>query len=594
MLSRCSISIVSTLLVAVFLTAPAAGAELGERLSLTMERVVVFKDGYALVIKRGKAKTNDDGEIFTENVPDAAVLGSFWATPSEGRLVSMNAGMVEVVDRRKTTVPCVQHMEILHANRGKECVLDLSGGHTLRGIIKSTLVTEVAQAASPGILESLQLTSSRAPGRHRAQPTAMMRGINGQLFVLETQKGDVLITVSQIQRLTIADMNLTSEKVVTTRRATKRLTFRFEKKNVDRELTIMYFIPGIRWIPSYRLRVSKEGTKDARANIELQAEILNELEDLKDVPVDLVVGVPNIRFRDVVSPFSLEATMRNALHQAAPQLMGQQAALSNSQFSSRAREVYRPRGAAATTSGAGSLNLPPELSTSASNDLFVYSLPKLSLAKGHRAAVRIFDAKAKMKDVYSWKVHLKRQDTQLAPRGSGIASPLELSLNKVWHELELTNETDMPWTTGPVLLLDGFQPLAQELMTYTPPGGTVRVPVTVAVDVRGEFTEAETARTPNALKWSYQYAKIEKKARLEMTNFKKTPVFLEITCEFGGKATQATHDGQISRHPFQAGDWERYRGHPAVNNHSKVIWCLDLKPGQEVTTEVDFHFFTRH
>jgi hypothetical protein len=43
-------------------------------------------------IKRGIATTDADGVAFTDEVPDAAVLGSFWAVPDEGRLVSMNAG----------------------------------------------------------------------------------------------------------------------------------------------------------------------------------------------------------------------------------------------------------------------------------------------------------------------------------------------------------------------------------------------------------------------------------------------------------------------------------------------------------------------
>ena len=59
---------------------------------------------------------------------------------------------------------------------------------------------------------------------------------------------------------------------------------------------MMYFPSGRAWIPTYRVNLGeKEGKKVA--NIALQAEILNEAEDLVDVPVDIVVGVPNFRFR---------------------------------------------------------------------------------------------------------------------------------------------------------------------------------------------------------------------------------------------------------------------------------------------------------
>ena len=46
--------------------------------------------------------------------------------------------------------------------------------------------------------------------------------------------------------------------------------------------------------------------------------------------------------------------------------------------------------------------------------------------------------------------------------------------------------------------------LAQELLTYTSPGGAVRVPVTVSVDTRGRQFEKETARDLRVLKWDRQ------------------------------------------------------------------------------------------
>ena len=64
------------------------------RLDLKTERVCVFKDGYCLILERGTATTDKDGFVFTEEVPDSAVLGSFWAVPDEGKLKSMTAGWV--------------------------------------------------------------------------------------------------------------------------------------------------------------------------------------------------------------------------------------------------------------------------------------------------------------------------------------------------------------------------------------------------------------------------------------------------------------------------------------------------------------------
>jgi len=45
--------------------------------------------------------------------------------------------------------------------------------------------------------------------------------------------------------------------------------------------------------------------------------------DIRVAALDLVVGVPNFRFKDVVSPLTLERVMRQALQETAPTLMAQ-------------------------------------------------------------------------------------------------------------------------------------------------------------------------------------------------------------------------------------------------------------------------------
>ena len=192
----------------------------------------------------------------------------------------------------------------------------------------------------------------------------------------------------------------------------------------------MYFVPGFRWIPTYRVELPDESNLTG-ARMTLQAELFNEIEDFENVPIDLVVGVPNVRFRNVVSPFSLEGTLRNALHEATPSLMGQQV-ISNALFTQRLREASQHyQGLPSGGSSSGAVDLSPELTVGSSQDLFVYHLPPMSLAKGHRAAVTVFRAEAPVREVYTWDLNLKRQDAESAPSGSGVASPLMLSENRV-------------------------------------------------------------------------------------------------------------------------------------------------------------------
>jgi len=602
-------ALLAVAVVAVWATVLPGDAEGGEtragELKLVTERAVVFKDGYCMLVKRGVGETNANSELFTEEVPDSAVLGSFWAVAERGRIVSMTAGVVESKEETKKEVTCSNRIEVIAANRGSRCTVVMTDGKSHTGDIRDVLVTETetpAPAALAGDLHISALSSaapwvSARPRSAAAMPGAVtMSGVAGDLFVLATDEGDVLLQAGQVRTLTIDGMMTSAERTVTTKRSTKRLTFRFEKANARREIVVMYFCPGIRWIPTYRVELAPEGARDKTARMSLQAEILNEAEDLVGAAVDLVVGQPNFRFRDTISPFSLEATMRNALAAAVPQLGGQfspnqmfNASFDNARFGERQRP-----GARAVRSGAGDISLPPELAAAGTQDLFVYSLPRLDLKKGHRAAVSIFDARAPYRDVHTWNLHVKRSDIETSP-SKGVASPLVIARNSVWHQIELTNNTAVPWTTGAVMLMQGRQPLAQELLTYTASGGSVRVPVTISVDTRGTFAEEETGREMRALKWgSYHYARIEKRASLRLANSKKIPVDVEITCRIGGRAERASDEGEIMLGAFDPGDWKNYRGDRSVNNHSVVVWRTKVAPGETFAPTVDYHYFTRH
>jgi len=555
-------------------------------LKLKTERVIVFKDGYSLIVKRGSAVTDDKGEIHTDQVPDAAVLGSFWAVPDQGRLISMLAGWKTAEEKVSEDIACTQNIEILEANKGKVCKVELSDKTVFSGTIHKVLLDNKTDAV-PGVLRS----TFRLPDV--AADSELISSIAATHFVLRTEHGDVLLPVGQVRTLTIHDMKTAVQRTVTTKQRTKQLTYRFEKPGQRRELLVMYFRPGLRWIPTYRIQLSDDEKKKL-ATVTLQAEILNEAEDLADVPVDIVVGVPNFRFKQMPSPLILERTLRNALQQATPQLSNQfgNNSISNAMFSQRVAQAQpQPRAAG----GESSLELPSELTAAGTQDLFIYNLPRLDFKKGERVAVQIFTAEVPYRDVYTWDLHFKRRDIEVAPSGAGLSSPLVLSKNEVWHQVELTNSTDVPWTTGAAIIMQGRQPLGQELITYTSAKSAVRVPVTVSVDTPGSFSEQEIARQLKAITWDrYQYAKIDKKATLRLRNNKAAAIDAEITLRFGGKFDEISDDGQGTLGAFNGADWHEYRGSGAVNNSSTVRWRATVEPGKTFEPTVQYHYYTRH
>ena len=167
-----------------------------------------------------------------------------------------------------------------------------------------------------------------------------------------------------------------------------------------------------------------------------------------------------------------------------------------------------------------------------------------------------------------------------------------LSENKVWRQIELINDTDVPWTTGAAMFVDGMQPLAQELLTYTSPGGICRVPITVAVDLRGKVDDREVSREMKGVKIrGYSYAKVLGKINAELANNKLVKVPVEVSIRFGGKVTNASDEGKMSLSAFNKEDWEG-RG-DEINNSSSVHWKAEIEPGECFKPELDYEFWLR-
>jgi hypothetical protein len=301
--------------------------------------------------------------------------------------------------------------------------------------------------------------------------------------------------------------------------------------------------------------------------------------------------VPNFRFKSVISPMALEASLRNILQEAAPQLMSQ--SMANTLFTQRSGEFRGQPAEAPAPAAPGAPALPPELIGEGAQDLFVYTVPRLSLQAGQRAAVPLITASVPFRHLYTWDVRLTRSGTEGLGEAGPHPSPIKLLKNDVWHHIEMTNTTGLPWTTGAALAMQGFLPLGQELLTYTSAGGKCQLPLTVAIDVRGTYAEEETAREPQGVVFNkHTYARVNKKGTLRVTNYKKEAIDLVIQCDFGGKATAASDDGKITLTDFTGEDWTNFRGHPALTPHSNVRWSLNLKAGESKEVTCEYHYYT--
>lgn len=581
--------------VAAMLAATGAGAAeeptAPGRLALETERVVVFKDGYALFVKRAVGTTDGEGSAYIDEVPDAAVLGSVWSA-AEGPhpIRSTTAEWVEREELRRRETDCVTPLELLRANQGKRVSLEFVDDRVVKGRVLKVLELEPDEPPKAVSRDS----SAAPPGLTPARPNSVIELApqRGALVALEgTDAGRLVLPVADVRTISGDDLVTRMERVEQVADRAKRLVYAFGSQAQRREVVVhlMYFTPGVRWIPTYRL----SGELETEAEMSLQGEILNEAEDIEGVALDLVVGVPNFRFKDAVSPLTLEQTLRHALQRAAPNLMGQ--ALRNT-MTQRAGEW---RGDLPVSPEPDVLALTPELASAGSHDLFVYARPSFSLRKGARATVPVWRDRVDLRHLYTLDIGLVRNGStgatasrQPGAAQPGEASPLDLARYRVWHQLDLENSGEVPWTTGPALLLRNGLPLGQDLLTYTPIGGSSLLPVTVAVDVRGDLKETEIERTPNALTVDRaSYTLVRKRGEITVTNFKRERITARVRLSLGGKVERAGREGAITLNEFRAGDWEA--GQHAINNHSDVEWAIDLDAGQAATLDYVTSFFTR-
>jgi len=580
------------------------------KLKLSTERVIIFKDGYGLIIKNGTATADADGRVFTNEVPDAAVLGTFWATTTDTqKLLGMRAEYDETKAVRKKTTPCLTVRDLLRANLGKSVTLgleDKSEKRTAAGTLNvtGTITKMLEEPSDPAALGALQVPGAGAAytytppkalpdfeqARMRISPytgvpveegtiTREMTPKGGDYVVIENaETGRLVVPVSQVVTVGGKDVvtEIGHEEEVLTR--SKRLAFDFGKESAGKavSLHLFYFTPGLRWIPTYRL----SGDLKEKADLALQGEVLNDVEDVSGAALDLVVGVPNFRFKDAISPLSLEHQMRAALNAVeGNNRFNNQIILT--QFRNNDNSGFVDAGRPAAPTG------PAELGGSGEQDLFVYPLKDFSLRKGARASVPLWQTTAPLRHLYTYDVKARRSRSTggMIKDYSTTAgsSPMQISINTIWHQLELKNDTTGPWTTGSALMLRESLPLGQDLLTYTPAGGSTLLPVTVAVDLRGTTDEEEIERHANALRVDgNDYALIKKKGTINLTSYRKEKSLMRITLCTGGKVESASDDGKIKLNDFRPEDWDE-SGWMRPNNHSDVVWEVDLESGKSKT-----------
>ncbi len=497
--------------------------------------VAAFKNGLAFFVCQGQAETIQEAGYLT-HIPPAA-LGTLWVAPTQTDLTLDELLATEIPAGQITEVrPVASTSDLLRANLGKRVLLTLDHGKEISGVVR---------AFGPSPAAPLYLETGEGSGR--------------TYLVFREQD------VKQVVFYDLPASQLEVPRLPEGTSSGKQPVLRFRAKGASGpvRLSMGYLRGGFGWTPAYRIVLEDDKT----AAIAMQAVVINDAEDLEQADVFFVVGFPNFTFARVVSPLSLQQSLASFLSSLTSRQVGENENVMSNAIMVQRPAGYRPSPSADDDSAIGGAI---EGAAQSEEDLFLYGRQNVTLARGERAAYQVFSGRVSYEHLYEWEATDTPPVVAYRPRPTP-RDPTE----PVWHVIRLSNTLKLPWTTAPALVLSGQQPLAQEILDYTPAGAATNLRLTVATDIRTQRQEQEIKRENDAVTINRTtYSVVTVQGTLKLRNYKSKDVQMVVRREIAGEVLTATPNAKVER---------TTEAIQTVNPNSKLTWEFPLKAGEEVT-----------
>lgn len=324
-------------------------------------------------------------------------------------------------------------------------------------------------------------------------------------------------------------------------------------------LSLVTLERGASWAPGYAVDITDPKT----LKLTSKATIINDALDIDGIETRLVTGFPNIPFVRWMDPItsgqSLQDFVNSLMSMGTPADIRRDAGFGAPGAMTQNRMAERNFDDAFKTS-----NLPGV----SAEDLFFYRQPNVKLKPGDRGYYILFSAQAEYRHVYE----LELPDTIADTRYVGTNPNLP---KDVWHSLKFKNTSKQPFTTAAATVFKNGEILGQDMMSYTSPESEATVRITKALDVRADDDEEELAREREFLKIrSGHYDLVTLKGTIQLANRKSEPVTLQIEKLLTGEVKAADFKPEIT---------SLAKGLRAVNPRQRLLWKIDLKPGEKQT-----------
>ncbi len=494
---------------------------------MPITRVALFKNGLAAVIRQQMHPAPPGPPwLFTEEINP--LHGTLWISPSAGLTVER---VIRKVHRPNDN----PFSEIGTTFQGKEITLRLQSNGTTPGeTIRGTVVKQ-----------------------------------NGAFLTLRQSDGTLIsFPATQVAVVTSGDIPATVER--------EQSVWRFSSRNRSAELvTLSYLTRGLFWSPSYRIALGPEG----KMQLDQNAVIYNELNDLDGVETDLISGYPNIRCAEVLSPMAAGFNLNQFFSQ-----------LGNTQpqnWRARGMMFNQIAAPALMECDVGMAALSPLAASGSSEDIQLTNIGKITLKKGNSLYLPLASADTDYERIVEWTVQDQRD-----PWGYYRNQNQEAEKDELWDAVRFRNPLPGAMTSGPIEIVDGDKILGQAESSWVNPGQSTTVKITKALTVTGTNVEYELPITdsPNADQrrrvWiaGYNYRNPDVMGELTLKNYRKAPAKLLIRLQFSGKFLSADAEPVVSH---------LERGVYSVNPRIELKWEIELKPGEERKLNYRYSVFIR-
>ncbi|HOO56440.1 MAG TPA: hypothetical protein PLN69_06435 [bacterium] len=518
-----------------------------------VSKVSLFKNGVGMVTRTFEAGP-EGGEYIVEDVPDP-VHGTFWIQSASG-------AEARFVDR---DVPCspdaLTRNELIHQLTGKEVDVFITDGERLTGTLMS--VYDGSSRKYDTNYERSMAVSSRYGYRY----SDVRPNVESEFIVLDTDSGTEFIDHGTVRRIRLHGS--AGEFKPMERRHV--MLFTVEPAKGRQVVSFSYLTKGLSWAPSYRLDIAGEIEM-----LSMKAVVKNELIDIDGAEFFLISGYPSIRFSHVKSPLSQSTDWNRFFSELAydPQTRSRnngagvmtQAVMSNSVSSSSLE-----------TDPAVAM---PDFLTEG-YDIHYLDAGRHSVARGESIAIQVAGVPVETERIVDWLIPDERDRYgRYYSYYYNQNNKEEETMDDVWDSVRFANPFDFPMTTAPLSIYRNGMFYGQTITYWAAPGQEIAAKVTKALNIRVLHSEQEIDIKRDAEKrYGYTYQKGRVEGKVYVRNNRNESEHLIIRRRFSGNLIST--QGEPEKTLLPAGVWH-------LNQHSQLLWDIELKPGEEKTIVYEY------